>query len=91
MSVQQEQELNRQAYRRLKKDIDQTYPVGQYVAIVRGSVAADAPSLDELIAKLDWVEKDPDRRFVIRAGVSYPKKETIRGWSVRRGNRYARR
>lgn len=77
MELQQEQALNQQAYRRLKKKIDQTYRTGQYVAIVRGMVVADAPTFRELIAKLAPIEEDPNRRFVIQAGVEYPKQEII--------------
>jgi len=76
--VQQEQQLNQRAYRRLKKKIDQTHLAGQYVAIVRGKVVADAPTFRELIAKLAPIEGDPDRRFVIQAGVEYPEKEIIK-------------
>ena len=78
MNLQQEQELNQRAYRRLKKKIDQNYPAGQYVAIVRGKVVTDAPAFRELIAKLEPIETNPDRRFVVQAGVEYPKKEIIK-------------
>jgi len=78
MSLQQERGFNERAYRRLKKKIDQTYPARQYVAIVRGRVVADAPTFHELIAILEPIEKDPNRRFVVQAGVEYPKKVIIR-------------
>lgn len=74
MDLQQERELNQRAYRRLKKKIDQTHPSGQYVAIVRGKIVADDSSIRQLIAKLNSIESDPDRRLVVQAGVEYPSK-----------------
>ena len=73
-----EQELNDRAYRHLKDSIDASYPPGQFVALVRGRVIADADSFSELLAKLDRVQADPRRSFVIQAGEEYPEYEIIR-------------
>ena len=82
MELQQEQALNQQAYRRLKKKIDQTYCTGQYVAIVRGRVVADAPTFRELIAKLAPIEENcPEETpkeliLLIKKMMSYASKDS---------------
>jgi hypothetical protein len=78
MNADQEYELNERAYRRLKDHIDRTYPTGHYVALLAGEIAADAPTFEDLQAKLDRIEPDPQRGFVIQAGVEYPVYEVIR-------------
>ncbi len=78
MNLRQEQELNQRVYRTLKKEINQSYPAGHYVAIVRGKIVADASSFRELLSKVEVIERNPDRRFVVQAGVDYPPKRIIR-------------
>jgi hypothetical protein len=77
MAVEEERKQNQQAFRRLKKKIAQSYPMGHYVGIVRGKIVADDASFRGLISKLDAIERDPDRRFVIQAGVEYPERVEI--------------
>jgi hypothetical protein len=78
MNAEQEYDLNEPAYRRLKDHIDRTYPPGRYVALLAGNVVADAPTFEEMQAKLDSIQPDPLRGFVIQAGVDYPAYEVIR-------------
>ena len=77
MHAQHEQEVNRIAYRALKEGIDRAYPPGWFVAIVRGAVAADAADFPALLVRLESIEKDPERRFVVQAGVEYPEEDII--------------
>jgi hypothetical protein len=77
MNLQEERRLNERAYRRFKRKIDETYPSGQYIAIVRGNVVADAPTFRQLMAKLQSIETDPNRRFVVQAGVEYPREAIV--------------
>jgi hypothetical protein len=78
MNAEQEYEFNERAYRRLKDHIDRTYPPGHYVALLAGNVVADGSTFEELQAKLDPLQPDPQRGFVIQAGVDYPAYEVIR-------------
>jgi len=78
LDLERERERNRRAYRRLKARIDQTYSAGQYIGIVRGKVVADAPTFSELLHKLASIEMHPDLRFVVQAGVDYPREVVIR-------------
>jgi 23S rRNA-/tRNA-specific pseudouridylate synthase len=77
MTLPEERRRNQRAYRRLKKQIDETYPAGQYVAIVRDKIVADAPDFRQLMVKTEPIERDPDRRFVIQAGVDYPQEMIV--------------
>src|ERR1043165_3012091 len=67
-----ERRLNHRAFRRLKARIDRAYPAQQFVAIVRGQIVADAPTFDEVLAAVESIETDPERRFIVQAGVENP-------------------
>jgi hypothetical protein len=71
-------DLNQDAYRQLKRHIDATYIHGEYVGIVGGAVVAQATTLQELLTKLDPLERHPSRRFIVQAGPSYPTEAVIR-------------
>ena len=71
---EEEREQNQRSCRRLRRKIDEMYPTGQYVAIVRGKVVADAPTFPQLITQLRPIESDPERRLVVQAGVNYPQR-----------------
>ena len=77
MTRKEERVLNQRAYRRLKNKINQSYANGRYVAIVRGKIVADVETFRELIANVDPLESDPDRRLVVQAGTDYPEKLTM--------------
>src|SRR5438270_470562 len=47
-----EERANQLAYRELRPTINRTYPKGHFVAIDKGEIVADAPSLNELQAIL---------------------------------------
>jgi hypothetical protein len=69
---------NQDAYRQLKGHIDATYVQGEFVGIVGGAVVADATTFQELLTKLDSLERHPSRRFIVQAGQSYPTEAVIR-------------
>ena len=69
----QEQDMNETAYRRLEDRIEETYPHGQFVALVGGGIVADAADFDELDAKLEAAGFDPFAAFVFQAGHYYPR------------------
>jgi hypothetical protein len=68
---------NYQAYRRLKVDIDRSYPIGHFVAIVDGRITADAARFDELDRMLEALGLAPEDTFVVQAGVDHPQSGTI--------------
>ena len=70
-------EENQQAYRRLKPDIDKRYPKGHFVAIDGGTVVADAPTFDEIDARLKLIRPGDREFFVIQAGDETPEYATI--------------
>ncbi|MBW3543380.1 MAG: hypothetical protein KY476_24260 [Planctomycetes bacterium] len=65
-------ERNQTAFRRLKSEIDRSYPYGHWIAIDDGEIIADAPDFDRLTAALQAVERDSSDVFVAQAGVEYP-------------------
>ena len=71
-------DINEAAYHRLKGEIDSSYRLGEYVAIVRGEIVAHAETFPGLLAQLVQIEKDPMQRFVVQAGRYYPDYVVIR-------------
>ncbi|MBY0522192.1 MAG: hypothetical protein K2R98_02270 [Gemmataceae bacterium] len=80
----QARQKNQAAYRTLKSTIDQSYPAGQFVAILEGSVVADASGIPELTAALTARGSNPKEALVIQAGVEYPEAAIIFAASYRR-------
>jgi hypothetical protein len=72
MTPEERHQENEAAYRRLKPTIDQSYPPGRFVAIDGGQIVADAATLDELLAALTALGKDPKEGLAVQAGVEYP-------------------
>ena len=72
MEANEERDLNQTAFRRLKPDIDRTYPVGRFVAIHHGKVVADAATFEELDDVLNASGLTSRSILVIQAGVEYP-------------------
>jgi hypothetical protein len=67
-----ETDVNQLAYRRLKPEIDQKYPRGHFVGIDEGKVVADAPSFEELDARLNSMGKPSNDVLVVQAGDETP-------------------
>jgi hypothetical protein len=75
---------NQEAYRRLKAEIGRDYPLGRFVAIHDGRIAADAADLEELDALLKAAGVAPRESLVVQAGVDYPEYVVIlTPWGMR--------
>jgi hypothetical protein len=72
MEANEERDLNQAAFRRLKPDIDRTYPFGRFVAIHHGKVVADGATFEELDDALNESGLTSRNILVIQAGVDYP-------------------
>jgi hypothetical protein len=77
MDLDQENQQNQMAFRRLKDTIARTYPPGRFVAISEGRIVADASSLDALRPLLETLGKDPRQVLAVQAGVDYPESAVI--------------
>lgn len=56
----------------LRETIEQTYPKGHHVAVAQGKVVADAPTPNELFAKLQGMGIDPRLTIVEEVGTPPP-------------------
>lgn len=65
------------AYRALKPEIDRRYPKGWFVALEGNQVVAEGATLDELLANLQALGKDPKNCLAVQAGVDYPEYAVI--------------
>lgn len=74
---QSKREENQAAYRRLKPWIEQTFPVGRYVAIHDGRVVADAGSVAELVTRTHELGLSPRDGLAVQVGVDYPDYATL--------------
>jgi hypothetical protein len=72
VSDQEAREKNEAAYRRLKPDIDRTYPPGRFVAIHEGEIVGDAPTFRQLDESLLDRGLTSPEILVVQAGVDYP-------------------
>ena len=63
-----QEDINQRAYRNLKPEIDRTYPKGHFVAIDEGKIVADAPTFQELDARLDAMGKPSPEILVVQSG-----------------------
>ena len=63
---------NQTAFERVKQELNDRYPSGQFVAFDDGQIVADAASFDELTRALAAIGKDRPDVFVVQAGVDYP-------------------
>jgi len=61
----------------LKDVIDQTYPLGHFVAVEDESILADSSDFHELEAKLRSLGKAPKTVLIVEAGVVDPEFVTI--------------
>ena len=77
MATQDERELNQTAYRRLKEEIDRTYPRGRFVALAGGRIVGDAAGFKELDAALDAQGLYSPDVLVIQSGADYPESSVI--------------
>jgi len=53
---------------------------GKFVGIANGQVVAVTDDLDELVRRLDEVEPDHEKTFIIEAGIDYNEVQEI--WSL---------
>lgn len=72
MATTHELAANQAATRRLRDEIDATYPKGRFVAVAEQRVFADDPTLAGLLEKLRAAGKDPLDAVAVRAGERPP-------------------
>lgn len=63
---------NEASFQEAKRELNDRYPPGQFVAFDEGQIVADAASFDELTKALAAIGKDRPDVFVVQAGVDYP-------------------
>ena len=73
----QERAINEAAYKRLRSQIDQSYPVKHYVAIDRGEIVGASADFWELYNDLRAGGRDPQEVLVVLAGVEHPEHGVI--------------
>ena len=73
----QEQELNQEAYWRMKDTIKATYPQDQFVAIAGGEIVGDATDFMTLYRALKASGRNPQQTLIVQAGHDYLRKATI--------------
>jgi hypothetical protein len=64
--------INQAAFRQMKRELDERYPRGHFLAFDEGQLVADAESFDKLTESLEAIHKDRPDIFVVQAGVEYP-------------------
>lgn len=67
-----EREVNQEAFRRLKGTIQHDYPPGRFLAIYQGEIAGEAADFMELRRLLQASGKDPNRALIAQTGIDYP-------------------
>lgn len=72
MEANQERDQNQAAFKKLKPEIDRTYPFGRFVAIHQGKVVGNAVTFEELDDDLNARGLTSRNILVIQAGVEYP-------------------
>jgi hypothetical protein len=77
MSRVPERQINQAAYRQLRDSINQTYPLGRFVAVSHGQIVANAEDFDALRGTIRHMGKDPSQVLVVQAGVEYPEDAII--------------
>lgn len=68
---------NQAAFDMCKDQLHKKYAIGTYVAFDDGKLIANAPSFDELTAKLAEQGRDRPDVFVVQVAESYPEKVFI--------------
>ncbi len=63
-------ELARQINEEARTNPDSAY-AGKFVGIANGQVVATSTDLDEVVRELNQVETDPEKVFVLEAGLDY--------------------
>jgi hypothetical protein len=64
--------INQEAFRQMKRGLDDQYPHGHFVSFDGGQLVADAESFDKLTEALQTIDKDRPDIFVAQAGVDDP-------------------
>lgn len=75
-TIQQERALNQQAALKLRKKLQKTH-MGKFVGIVKGRVAAEGETIEEVLQKLKQIEPDPNKGLVFQVGEEYPEEIVI--------------
>lgn len=70
---------NSAAFRRMEKEIKETYPHGHFVAIADEKIVGDAADFMVLHRSLIASGRDPRKVMIVQAGHDYPKRVTIFG------------
>ena len=68
---------NEAAFQEAKRELNDRYPPGQFVAFDDSQIVADAASFAELTEALAAIGKDRPDVFVVQAGADYPDKVFI--------------
>ena len=68
MVDQAEVERNLEAYRRMKDDLDRTYPIREFVAIAGGAVAAHSQHYEDVFSVLKDAGWEPRNCVMVRIG-----------------------
>ena len=63
-----EVERNLEAYRRMKDDLDRTYPLREFVAIAGGAVAAHSQDYEDVFLVLKNAGWEPRNCVLVRIG-----------------------
>jgi hypothetical protein len=72
MSNDLERTVNLAAYERMKTHLEEKFPKGHFVGISLGRIVADAPKLDDLIARVKDLGFDPRNVLAVQAGDETP-------------------
>ncbi len=75
-TIQQERALNQQTALKLRKKLQKTH-MGKFVGIVKGKVAAEGETIEEVLQKLQQVEPDPNKGLIFQVGEEYPEEVAI--------------
>ena len=68
---------NQAAFDKAKRELNNRYPPGRFVAFDDGEIVADAASFDELTELLAAIGRDRPDVFVVQAGMNYPDEVSI--------------
>jgi hypothetical protein len=66
------QAINQAAFLQMKRELDEQYPHGHFVAFDEGQLIADAESFDMLTEALEAIGRDRPDVFVVQTGIDYP-------------------
>jgi len=68
----EQDDINQAAYRRLKKEIAEKFPLNRFVAIGGGQIIADTDTFEAMLLKLAEIGWNPLDVVVVKAGDMTP-------------------